>query len=202
MKKILDIPLIETAVPRNMWPRAVDKARAHKDLVGILLQVDCVRASIDEEASEISRKGQETWWERNYDNSWLRVMFDAIKDGQTDVVELFLALGLTVESCDEFGWTALQTAAERCEQVSLVKLLLEKYQVDQNKFPMRRSLLRKSLFDSPLCIAAQYGNTKVVELLLEHKADPCEGQPGGFGRALAAAAVGGPRGFGQPLVAG
>ncbi|EHK42925.1 putative ankyrin repeat protein [Trichoderma atroviride IMI 206040] len=186
VKKILNIPSMETAAPRNIWPRAVNSARAHKDLVGILLQVDCVRASIDEEASELSEKGMQTWRERNYNDSWLRVMFDAIKGGQTDVVGLFLSLGLTVESYGRNGCSALHMAVESCQQVSLVKLLLEKYQADAHKLTVNWRPRQQG--KSPLAIAIERNKTEVVELLLGY-VDLCSGRPGTFCEALAKAAV-------------
>ncbi|PON22722.1 hypothetical protein TGAM01_v208408 [Trichoderma gamsii] len=183
MKKILEIPIIETAAPRNIWPRMVDSARAHKDLVNLLLQVDCVQASINEEAREIKIKERETWKERKFNDSWLQVMWNAIKSDQVDVVELFLSLGLTVESCDQDGSTALHIAAKGREKESLVQHLLEKYGADPNKLAVKL----RPVGHSPLRRAAKKGNTKVVKLLLEYGADPCCGQPGSFCQALAAA---------------
>lgn len=186
MERILDIPIIEKAAPRNIWPRTVNNARAHKDLVELLLQVDCVRASIDEEARENASKGKDIWKEREFEGSWLRVMWNAIKSDQADVVELFLSHGLSVESCDRHGSTALQRAAKAHEKVHLVERLLTKYKVDPNKIDVR-PIIFTNKFNSPLFWAAKKGNTEVVKLLLEHKADPCDGQPGRFSRALAAA---------------
>ncbi|PNP40224.1 hypothetical protein TGAMA5MH_07879 [Trichoderma gamsii] len=186
MEKILEIPIIETAAPRNIWPRTVDSARAHKDLVNLLLQVDCVRASINEEAREIKTKERETWKERKFNDSWLQVMWHAIKSDQVDVAELFLSLGLTVESCDQDGSTALHIAAKGCEKDSLVQLLLEKYGADPNKLAVKLRPVGNKI-NSPLRRAAKKGNTKVVKLLLEYGADPCYEQPGTSCQALAVA---------------
>lgn len=189
VEKILEIPVIEKAAPRNIWPRTVNNVRDRIDLVELLLQVDCVRASIDEEARDIARKGIKVWRERKFQDSWLLVMWNAIDSNQADVIELFLSLGLTVESCDEDGSTALYRAAGGSEKVSLVRLLLEKYQADPNKIAVNLSPLEHR-FISSLCVAAAFGNAEVVKLLLKHQADPCSGQPGAFCQALAEAVTG------------
>lgn len=188
MEKMLEIPIIETAAPRNIWPRTIDSARAHKDVVKLLLQVDCVRASINEEARDNEIKERETWKERGFEESWLRVMWNAIESesDQTDVVELFLSHGLTVELCGRDGSTALHMAAGSHEKESLVKLLLEKYGADPNKLAENLDPVGNRI-NSPLRLAATKGNAKVVKLLLEHGADPCYEQPGPFCQALAAA---------------
>ncbi|KAM0524825.1 hypothetical protein ACHAPE_000929 [Trichoderma viride] len=190
MEKMLEIPIIETAAPRNVWLRAVNNARAHKDVVKLLLQVDCVRASINDEARDIEFKERKTWKERGFEESWLRVMWNAIESesDQTDVVELFLSHGLTVELCGRDGSTALHMAAGSSEKLSLVRLLLEKYGADPNKLAENPNP-PGNWANSPLCLAAGKGNTEVIELLLKHGADPYSGQLGPFCQALAVAAA-------------
>ncbi|KAL7894896.1 putative ankyrin repeat protein [Trichoderma sp. SZMC 28014] len=191
IEKILEIPIMKTVIPRTKWPRTVDNARDHPDVVEFLLQVDCVQASIDKEARENITKGKYIWEERKFEDSWLRVLWKAIKSDQADVVELLLSRGLTVESCDRDGLTALHIAAGDSEKVSLVRLLLEKYEADPNKMAEDQGPLERT-FISPLCVAAEDGNTKVVKLLLEHNADPCAGPAHWiFCQPLAAAITGG-----------
>jgi ankyrin repeat protein len=186
IEKMLDFPITEVLVPCHIWPRMVDKFRGHIGLVRRLLQVDCVRASIKEEALENAAKGIDTWMDRGFDDSWLRVMFNAIRSDQADVVDLLLSLGLTVESHGRDGSQAMEVATRGCASTHLVQLLLEKYKADPNQ------LSELSYFyDTPLFWAASRGSVEVVKLLLEHKADPCYGERGGFCRPLVAAIPGG-----------
>lgn len=189
VKKILELPPTGAAVPRDMWLTMVDTARRldRLDLMWLIMQVDRVRISIGEEAHEIATKGRDAWKDPWFQNYWLHQMWFAVHLEQADLVELYLSYGMTVELSDPCGATALHKAAEGREKEHLVRLLLEKYQADPNNIPIPRSLG----WTTPLILAAGEGSTKVVKLLLEHKADPCNGEGGRFCRALAEAAANG-----------
>ncbi|KAL6893378.1 putative ankyrin repeat protein [Trichoderma evansii] len=157
--KILEIPLIEAAVPPNVWLRMADIAidLKHVDLMRSILQVNCVRTSINEEANDIAIKGPE-----------LKTMWHAIQVDQADLVELYLSHGMTVELCDPAGSTALQ------------------YKADPNKI-FEPVVISSYLWDAPLTLAAEQGSTKLIKLLLEHKANPCYGEAEKFCQALGVA---------------
>ncbi|KAK1252547.1 hypothetical protein MKX08_003734 [Trichoderma sp. CBMAI-0020] len=188
MERMLKMPIIEKTVPDNVWKRTVNNARDRTDLVGLLLKVDCVRASIEEEAHWLRKKIRRRWKRVKFADSWLQVMHNAIESDQADVVKLFLSLGLPVESRGRDNTTALHMAAGGSEKASLVRLLLEKYKADPNKICVLQGLKRANPFRSPLTLAASKGHTEVVKLLLEHNADPCYGEAGGFCQGLSWAA--------------
>ncbi|UKZ84765.1 uncharacterized protein TrAFT101_000658 [Trichoderma asperellum] len=186
VERILEIPGIEAAVPRGMWPMTVAIARACGclDIMRLILKVNCVRTSIDEEAHEIAIKGTEAWKGREFGDSWLQIMWDAVRSDQADVVDLFLSHGMTVELCGPSGMTALHIATGGAEKEHLVRLLLEKYKADPNNM----AVTSFPWWDTPLHLAAARGSATVVKLLLEHKADPCYGHEGGLCPALGTAA--------------
>src|SRR5207247_778516 len=88
--------------------------------------------------------------------------------GHADIVALLLAKGADPRKADERGWTPLHMATGK----RIAELLVDKG-ADANA--------RSQTGEAPLHLAAAHGHTAMIELLLEHKADPsAKARPGAF----------------------
>lgn len=91
------------------------------------------------------------------------ILFTAAKDGNVDLVQKILDIGIDVNISNEHTKSPLHIAASK-GQTEVVKLLIEKgASIDKTE----------SKFGStPLALAALFNYTETVKVLLEHKADP------------------------------
>jgi hypothetical protein len=106
----------------------------------------------------------------------------AARSGQVEAIQTLLKLGANAETTDRGinGWTALLHAIHK-NQLGAVRALLDggadpDHPVDEHQV-------------TALMMAAGYGYTSIVELLLEKGANPRKATPGGY-NALAAAVRG------------
>jgi ankyrin repeat protein len=111
-------------------------------------------------------------------------LMGAARNGQADAIRMLLKLGANAETVDAgmSGWTALVHAIHK-NQAGAVRALLDggadpDHAVDEHQF-------------TALMMAAGYGYTGIVELLLEKGANPRKTSIGGF-TALVAAVRGTP----------
>jgi len=108
----------------------------------------------------------------------------AARNGRVKAIQTLMRLGANAEAIDRGsnGWTAIMHAIHK-NQIAAVRALLDEgadpdHAVDEHKY-------------TPLMMAAGYGYTDIVELLLRTGADPRKTTVGGF-NALAAAVRGTP----------
>jgi len=84
----------------------------------------------------------------------------AIEEGRVNEVERLLAKGMSANSHDEDGWTALHIAcAERDESMTMITKMLIRYGADVDA-------LTFSSGETPLFIALRIGNTECLKVLL------------------------------------
>ncbi|XP_068205045.1 osteoclast-stimulating factor 1-like [Palaemon carinicauda] len=115
------------------------------------------------------------WWQAKLDNKSGYIpsnyvksdnvktpIIDAARRGNLEMVEECLAAGISVNSLDKTGSSALHAASQGGHLHCVTRLLRE---------PRIEINLQNKLGDTPLHCAAVRGHTDVVQLLIQHKAN-------------------------------
>ena len=103
-------------------------------------------------------------------------LFNALKDGKTDIALNIIKLGADVNIKDIYGWSLLHRAVEY-NNITIVKELLESKKIDiEVKLPKDTIITNGSEKwyadgETPLLLACYYGYNEIVETLLNYGAN-------------------------------
>ena len=90
-----------------------------------------------------------------------KALYQAAMEGETESIKLLLGVGVSIDSSDKYGWTALHHAVDN-DQTEAIELLLRKGATVNAADKEGETVLHN---------AAYCGQTEVLELLLENDAD-------------------------------
>ena len=105
-----------------------------------------------------------------------RGLFNALKDGKTDIAVNMIKLGADVNIKDEYGWSLLHRAVEY-NNMAVVKELLESKKIDIEVNLPKDTIITNDNEkwyadgDTPLLLACYYGYNEIVETLLNYGAN-------------------------------
>ena len=137
-----------------------------------MAQLDAMRRLLDE-GVEVDRETEEAEQRRRVAQDMASMsLFDACKNGRTDVVQAWLDRGADANSpTDAQGRTPLFIACEK-GHVDAVRLLLDNgAEVDRAFIAPYASACSYALYATPLIIACRNGHVDAVRLLLARGAD-------------------------------
>ncbi|MEI0580877.1 ankyrin repeat domain-containing protein [Brachyspira pilosicoli] len=103
-------------------------------------------------------------------------LFNALKDGKTDIAVNIIKLGTDVNIKDEYGWSLLHRAVEY-NNTAVVKELLESKKIDiEAKLPENTIITNDNEKwyadgETPLLLACYYGYGEIVKMLLNYGAN-------------------------------